>query len=77
MPALALKAAATLLTLGTAAVSALYVTAHIKNAAAPLHPTVIGTSATTASLTGARGRLHLTPQVQGSDVQPVTSTYAS
>ncbi len=74
MPAFLLKAAATLLTLGTAAVSALYVTAHVKNPSAPLHPAVIGVSAYSPA---AGGRLHLTPAVQGSDVQPVTSTYAS
>jgi hypothetical protein len=73
MPALALKAVATLLTLGAAAVAAAYVTAHVKNPTAPLHPTVLGVSANAAR----GGRLHLTPQVQGANVAPVTSTYAS
>ncbi len=75
MPSLALKAMATLLTLGTAALSAAYVSAHVKNGTAPLHPAVLGTPATT--LTGARGHLHLTPQVQVGDARPVSSTYAS
>lgn len=75
MPAFALKAAATLLTLGTAVVAAFYVTANVKNPTAPLHPPVLGASSVALRANG--GRLHLTPAVQGSDVQPVTSTYAS
>ena len=40
MPAWALKAGASVLTLLAALGSAAYVGAHLKNAAAPLHPTV-------------------------------------
>ena len=41
MQAFVLKAAATLLTLLSAAASAAYVSAHVKNTTAPLHPPVI------------------------------------
>lgn len=58
---LLLKAAATALTLAATVVSAHYVAAHLKNPAAPLHPAV----------------LTVAPSVRQSDVQPVTSTYAS
>jgi multidrug efflux pump subunit AcrA (membrane-fusion protein) len=58
---LLLKACATLVTLGATLTSALYVTAHLKNPSAPLKPSVLTISAS----------------VQPSDVQPVTSTYAS
>jgi hypothetical protein len=70
MSALALKALATALTLGTAVASALYVAAHVKNPTAPLHPSVVSRAA-------AGARLHLGPSVQSGDVEPVTSTYAS
>ena len=56
--------------------SALYVTSHLKNPAAPLQPTVL--SATGAATVSARGgTLTLGPSIQPSNVQPVTSTYAS
>ena len=58
---LLLKAGATVITLGATLLSALYVTAHLKNASAPLQPSVLTISAS----------------VQPSDAQPVTSTYAS
>lgn len=67
-----LKLAATALTLGTTVASALYVTAHMKNPSAPLQPTVL------ASQQGeVVGGVTITPGVRQSDVQPVTSTYAS
>ena len=59
MPAFVLKAGATLLTLLAAVASAAYVSGHVKNSAAPLHPAA------------------LTAQVHASDVEAVTSTYAS
>jgi len=65
-----LKAGATALTLGTTLASAVYVTAHLKNPAAPLQPAVL------TSQQGADG-LTITPGVRQGDVQPVTSTYAS
>ncbi len=69
MRALLLKALATGLTMLTAAASAAYVSAHVKNGAAPLHPPV--------SSTEGAGKLLLSAGVHTSDVQPVTSTYAS
>jgi hypothetical protein len=71
-----LKAGATLLAIATTALSAVYVTSHLKNAAAPLRPTVLSAgNGTTVSAPG--GTLTVGPSVQSSDVQPVTSTYAS
>jgi hypothetical protein len=71
-----LKAGATLLTIAATALSAFYVTAHLKNPAAPLQPTVLSASgATTLSAPG--GILTLGPSVQPSNAHPVTSTYAS
>jgi hypothetical protein len=73
---LLLKAVATVLTVAATAASAVFVTSHLKNSAAPLQPAVVnagsGTSASTAG-----GVLTVGPSVQPSDVQPVTSTYAS
>jgi hypothetical protein len=51
--------------------SALYVTAHMKNPAAPLQPTVLKSSTSPA------GGVTIGPSVQAGNVQPVTSTYAS
>lgn len=70
MPAFALKALATALTLAAALASAVFVGGHVRNTAAPLHPAAV-------SHVSAGGRLHLTPRVQTGDVEPVTSTYAS
>ena len=71
-----LKLGATVLTVATTLLSALYVTSHLKNPAAPLQPTVLSASgASTVSVQG--GSLTLGPSVQPSNVQPVTSTYAS
>jgi hypothetical protein len=63
-----LKAAATVLTVGTTLASALYVTSHLKNPAAPLQPIVL--SSASGDLTG-------TPGVQQTAVPPIASTYAS
>jgi hypothetical protein len=68
-----LKAVATGVTVLATVVSALFVGAHVKNPNAPLHPYVVGRSATQA----AGGSLSLGPSVRSSDAQPVTSTYAS
>jgi hypothetical protein len=67
-----LKFGATVLTLGTTAVSALYVTAHLKNPSAPLQPTVLA-----SQQGGEVGGVTITPGVRQGDVHPVTSTYAS
>jgi hypothetical protein len=73
MQAFLLKAVATGVTLVATVVSAVYVGAHVKNPDAPLHPSVMGHAASQAPT----GSLSLTPSVRSSDVQPVTSTYAS
>ena len=57
---LLLKVAATALSLAATAASAAYVTAHVKNPAAPLQPPVLASTS-----------------IRTTDVQPVTSTYAS
>jgi hypothetical protein len=67
-----LKLGATVLTLGTTAASALYVTAHLKNPSAPLQPTVL-----VSQQGGQVGGVTITPGVRQGDAQPVTSTYAS
>jgi hypothetical protein len=63
-----LKAAATALTMATTVASAIFVTSHIKNPGAPLQPSVLTTS---------QGALIVGPSVQPTDVEPITSTYAS
>ena len=67
-----LKVAATALTLATTLASALYVTAHLKNPSAPLQPAVL-----VSQQGDSVGGVTITPGVRQSDVQPVTSTYAS
>jgi hypothetical protein len=76
MRAAVLKVGATALTVLATVLSALYVTSHLKNPAAPLQPAVLSaTRGSAVSVPG--GSLILGPSVQPSDVQPVTSTYAS
>ncbi|TMC11939.1 MAG: hypothetical protein E6J41_04305 [Chloroflexi bacterium] len=78
MHALLLKAAATALTIAAAAAAIVHVSGHLKTAAAPLHPAVVGGSAAGAGVgLGSDGRLHLTPSVRSGSVQAVTSTYDS
>lgn len=76
MRILVLKAGATLLTVATTVLSALYVTGHLKNSSAPLRPTVL-TANQSSTLSGPGGSVTLGPSVQPGDVKPVTSTYAS
>lgn len=71
-----LKAAATLLTVGATAASALFVTSHLKNPAAPLQPPVLNAGAGT-STTALGGTLTVGPSVHASNQEPITSTYAS
>ena len=71
-----LKAGATCVTIVATALSAVYVTGHLKNPAAPLRPAVL-TSQESASVSTAGGTLVLGPSVRPSDASPVTSTYAS
>ena len=73
MRAFVLKAVVTGITMAATVASALYVGAHVRSPSAPLHPSVIGRAASQT----AGGRLSLTPSVRSSDVQAVTSTYAS
>lgn len=71
-----LKAVATVLTVGSTAAAAVFVTSHLKNPEAPLQPAVFNTSGGTSTRT-AGGVLTVGPSVQPSNNQPVTSTYAS
>jgi hypothetical protein len=71
-----LKAGATLLTIAATALSAVYVTSHLKNPAAPLQPTVLSVSRG-ADVSAPGGTLTVGPSVQPTTAQPVTSTYAS
>ena len=71
-----LKTTATALTLGATVASALFVTSHLKNSAAPLQPPVLN-AGTTATVDAAGGTLTVGPSVQPSNQEPVTSTYAS
>src|SRR5438477_10935735 len=71
-----IKAVATALTIGATAASAVFVTTHLKNPAAPLQPAVLnaGSGSTTTTLDGT---LTVGPSVQASNAAPMTSTYAS
>lgn len=71
-----MKAVVTAMTVGATVVSAVFVTSHLKNPAAPLQPPVL-TSSTGASASTAGGTLTVGPSVQPSNSQPMTSTYAS
>lgn len=75
MRGLLLKAAATVLTLGAAALSARHVTVHLRDPAAPLHPPIVQGGAPVP--TGEGGSLQLTPGVRTTDLPPATSTYVS
>jgi hypothetical protein len=75
MRSLVLKLGATVLTVAATTLSALYVTAHLKNPGAPLQPAVLSTGQTTVSALG--GSVTVGPSVQPGNAQPVTSTYAS
>jgi hypothetical protein len=76
MRTVVLKLGATVLTVGATLLSAVYVTSHLKNPAAPLQPAVLSASSG-SSVAAPGGTLTLGPSVQPSNVQPVTSTYAS
>jgi len=71
-----LKATATVLTMCTTVASALFVTSHLKNPAAPLQPPVL-TAANGSSNAAVGGTLTVGPSVQPSNAEPMTSTYAS
>jgi hypothetical protein len=76
MRSLVLKVGATVLTVGATTLSALYVTAHLKNPGAPLQPSVLSSrQGTTVSALG--GSVTVGPSVRPGNAQPVTSTYAS
>jgi hypothetical protein len=76
MRALVLKLGATVLTVGATTLSALYVTAHMKNPSAPLRPSVLASGQSTTVI-GLGGSVTVGPSVQPGNGQPVTSTYAS
>ncbi len=67
-----LKTGATVLTVGATMLSALFVTSNLKNPAAPLQPPVLA-----GNQSASVGGVIVGPSVHSSDVQPVTSTYAS
>jgi hypothetical protein len=68
---LALKLAASVLTLAATVASASFVTAHVKNRAAPLQPPVLSGSSGTSNL------VVVAPSVQPTTASPIASTYAS
>jgi hypothetical protein len=70
------KAVATALTIGATAASAVFVTSHLKNPAAPLQPAVLN-AGSGSSATSLDGTLAVGPSVQPSNAAPITSTYAS
>jgi hypothetical protein len=72
MRSFVIKTGATLLTVGATMLSAVFVTSHLKNPAAPLQPPVLS-----GGQTASAGGVTVGPSVHSSDVQPVTSTYAS
>ena len=76
MRPLLLKLAAMGVTLSATVVSALYVSAHLKNPAAPLQPAVLTARDGSSSWT-LGGALVVGPSVQPTDEPPMTSTYAS
>ena len=71
MRSLALKLAATMLTLGATVGSAAFVTAHMKNAAAPLQPPVLSSSSGVGNVEVAG------PSLQPTTASPIAATYAS
>jgi len=75
--ALILKAGSTVLAIAATAASSLYVTAHLKNPAAPLQPPVLNANGGNTTVSAFGGSVAVGPSVQPSDTHPVTSTYAS
>jgi aspartyl aminopeptidase len=71
-----LKATAALVTLGTTVASAVYVSAHLKNAGAPLQPAVVAAKDNGGGAT-VGGTLGSGSGVEPADGAPVASTYAS
>jgi hypothetical protein len=72
-----LKVGTTVLAIAATAASALYVTAHLKNPAAPLQPPVLNANRGNTTVSALGGAVAVGPSVQASDTHPVTSTYAS
>ncbi len=71
-----IKAVAAALTVGATVASAVFVTTHLKNPAAPLQPAVVN-AGNGSSTTALGGTLTVGPSVQPSNAEPMTSTYAS
>jgi hypothetical protein len=74
---LLLKAGATAVTVVATVASALYVSAHLKNPAAPLQPSVLNANGDGPAVTALGGTVTVGPSVRPGSTQPVTSTYAS
>ncbi|HXN91933.1 MAG TPA: hypothetical protein VN906_10645 [Candidatus Sulfotelmatobacter sp.] len=77
MRVLLLKAGATAVTVVATVASALYVSAHLKNPAAPLQPSVLNANGGGPAVTALGGTVTVGPSVRPGNTQPVTSTYAS
>jgi len=71
-----LKAAATAVTVAMTVSSALYVTVHMRNPAAPLRPAVLA-SGRSQSVSVLGSSVTVGPSVQPTAQAPITSTYAS
>jgi hypothetical protein len=74
---LILKAGTTVLAIAATAASAMFVTSHLKNPAAPLQPPVLNANGNASSVSSVNGTVTVGPSVQPGHTQPVTSTYAS
>jgi hypothetical protein len=77
MRVLFLKAGATAVSIVATVASAVYVSAHLKNPAAPLQPPVLNASGSGPAVTALGGSVTVGPSVRPGSTQPVTSTYAS
>jgi hypothetical protein len=77
MRVLFLKAGATAVSIVATVASAVYVSAHLKNPAAPLQPPVLNAGGGGPAVTALGGSVTVGPSVRPGNTQPVTSTYAS
>jgi hypothetical protein len=77
MRVLLLKAGATAISIVATVASAVYVSAHLKNPAAPLQPPVLNANGDGPAATALGGTVTVGPSVRPGNTQPVTSTYAS
>jgi hypothetical protein len=77
MRVLFLKAGATAVSIVATVASALFVSAHLMNRAAPLQPPVLNANSSGPAVTALGGAVTVGPSVRPGNTQPVTSTYAS